>query len=146
MVIIEDFSYMHTIGQHKRLSLAREEGDPTKWCTGSDFRGAGSGLFRHKLSPGCTKLKCGIICHLPCCCLNVRRMAADFSRVGGVLWSWGRCSHCGLCDFMWEQKYKLKNLWNPKCSTSIFILLFYNCLVFFRNPASTLFFFDTKQT
>ncbi len=29
-VIIEDFSYMHTIGQHKRLSLAREEGDPTK--------------------------------------------------------------------------------------------------------------------
>ncbi len=43
---------MHTIGQHgqhKRLSLAREEGDPT----GSDFGGAGSGsgLFRHKLSP-----------------------------------------------------------------------------------------------
>ncbi len=29
-VIIEDFSYMHTIGQHKCLSLAREEGDPTK--------------------------------------------------------------------------------------------------------------------
>ncbi len=28
--IIEDFSYMHTIGQHKPLSLAREEGDPTK--------------------------------------------------------------------------------------------------------------------
>ncbi len=26
MVIIEDFPYMHTIGQHKRLSLAREEG------------------------------------------------------------------------------------------------------------------------
>ncbi len=30
-VIIEDFSYKHTIGQHKRLSLAREERDPTKW-------------------------------------------------------------------------------------------------------------------
>ncbi len=28
--IIEDFSYMHSTGQHKRLSLAREEGDPTK--------------------------------------------------------------------------------------------------------------------
>ncbi len=27
---IDDFSYMHTVGQHKRLSLAREEGDPTK--------------------------------------------------------------------------------------------------------------------
>ncbi len=30
VVIIKDFSYMHTIGQHKRLSLTREEGDPTK--------------------------------------------------------------------------------------------------------------------
>ncbi len=30
VVIIEDFSHMHTIGQYKRLSLAREEGDPTK--------------------------------------------------------------------------------------------------------------------
>ncbi len=53
-VIIEDFSYMHTIGQHgqhKRLSLAREEGDPSKWDAGS-----GSGLFRHKLSPGYTFL------------------------------------------------------------------------------------------
>ncbi len=30
VVIIEDLSYMHTIGQHKRLSLVREEGDPTK--------------------------------------------------------------------------------------------------------------------
>ncbi len=30
VVIIEDFPYMHTIGQHKHLSLAREEGDPTK--------------------------------------------------------------------------------------------------------------------
>ncbi len=30
VVIIEDFSYVNTIGQHKRLSLAREEGDPTK--------------------------------------------------------------------------------------------------------------------
>ncbi len=30
VVIIEDFLYMHTIGQHKHLSLAREEGDPTK--------------------------------------------------------------------------------------------------------------------
>ncbi len=38
---------MHIIGQYKRLSLAREEGDPTKWDAGS-----GSGLFRHKLSPG----------------------------------------------------------------------------------------------
>ncbi len=28
--IIDDFSNMHTVGQHKRLSLAREEGDPTK--------------------------------------------------------------------------------------------------------------------
>ncbi len=27
---------MHTIGQYKRLSLAREEGDPTKWGAGSD--------------------------------------------------------------------------------------------------------------
>ncbi len=30
VVIIDNFLYMHTIGQHKRLSLAREEGDPTK--------------------------------------------------------------------------------------------------------------------
>ncbi len=39
---------MHTMGQHKRLSLAREEGDPTKSGAGSDFVGAGSGsgLFR----------------------------------------------------------------------------------------------------
>ncbi len=29
VVIIEDFSYMHTVGQYKRFSLARE-GDPTK--------------------------------------------------------------------------------------------------------------------
>ncbi len=29
-IIIEDFSYMHTIGQQKSISLAREEGDPTK--------------------------------------------------------------------------------------------------------------------
>ncbi len=29
-VIIKDFSYMHNIGQHKRLSLACEEGGPTK--------------------------------------------------------------------------------------------------------------------
>ncbi len=43
---------MHTIGQHKCLSLVREEGDPTKLGAGSDFGGAGSGsgLFRHKLS------------------------------------------------------------------------------------------------
>ncbi len=37
---------MHTIGQHKLLSLAHEEGDPIKLGAGS-----GSGLFRHKLSP-----------------------------------------------------------------------------------------------
>ncbi len=30
VVIIEDFSDLHTIGQHKHLSLTREEGDPTK--------------------------------------------------------------------------------------------------------------------
>ncbi len=30
VVIIEYILYMHTIGQLKRLSLAREEGDPTK--------------------------------------------------------------------------------------------------------------------
>ncbi len=30
VVIIDDFSYMHTIGQHKRLSLAREKCYPTK--------------------------------------------------------------------------------------------------------------------
>ncbi len=30
VVIIEFFSNMHTKGQHKRLSLAPEEGDPTK--------------------------------------------------------------------------------------------------------------------
>ncbi len=29
-VIIDDFSYMHTIGQHKRLSLTCEERDLTK--------------------------------------------------------------------------------------------------------------------
>ncbi len=54
VVIIEDFSYMHTIGQHKCLSLAREEGDPTKLSARSDFGGAGSGsgLFQQKLSPG----------------------------------------------------------------------------------------------
>ncbi len=34
VVIVEDFSYMHTIGQHKRLSLAHEEGDPTNWGAG----------------------------------------------------------------------------------------------------------------
>ncbi len=30
VVIIEGFSYMLTIGHRKRLSLAREVGDPTK--------------------------------------------------------------------------------------------------------------------
>ncbi len=30
VIIIEYFSYIHTIGQHKCLSLACEEGDPTK--------------------------------------------------------------------------------------------------------------------
>ncbi len=36
--------------------LALEEGDPTKLGAGSDFGGvgSGSGLFRHKLSPGLT--------------------------------------------------------------------------------------------
>ncbi len=43
MVIIEDFSYMHTIGQQKRLLLVREEGDRPKWGAGLDFGGAGSG-------------------------------------------------------------------------------------------------------
>ncbi len=53
VVNVEDFSYMHTIRQHNRLSLAREEGDPTEWDAGSDFGGAGSrsGLLWHKLSP-----------------------------------------------------------------------------------------------
>ncbi len=51
MVIIEDFSYMHTIGQHKRLSLTREEGiqqnevadrisevlDPDLACSGTNL-------------------------------------------------------------------------------------------------------------
>ncbi len=30
LVIIDYFLYRHTIGQHKRLSLAHEKGDPTK--------------------------------------------------------------------------------------------------------------------
>ncbi len=30
VVILEDFLYMHIIGQHKRLSLAREEGGSNK--------------------------------------------------------------------------------------------------------------------
>ncbi len=34
VVIIEEFSYMHTIGQHKRLSLVHEEGDLTKLGAG----------------------------------------------------------------------------------------------------------------
>ncbi len=38
-VIIEDFLFMHTVGQPKPLSLAHEEGDPNKM----DFGGAGSG-------------------------------------------------------------------------------------------------------
>ncbi len=44
-VIIEDFLFMHTVGQHKPLSLAHEEGDPTKWGSVSDFGGAGSGCL-----------------------------------------------------------------------------------------------------
>ncbi len=38
---------------------------------------------------------------------------------------------------------QVESFW--ECSTSVFILLFYNCFVFFRNPASTLFFIDIKQ-
>ncbi len=47
---------MHIIGQHKHLSLALEEGDPSKYRGDrSDFGGAESrsDLFQHKLSPGC---------------------------------------------------------------------------------------------
>ncbi len=41
MVIIEDFSYIHTKGQRKHLSLAREEGDqisedPDPACSGTN--------------------------------------------------------------------------------------------------------------
>ncbi len=39
--------------------------------------------------------------------------AAAFSRVGGVLCSWGRCLRRGPRRFHVEHKYKLKNLWNP---------------------------------
>ncbi len=42
VVFTEDFSYMHTIGQQKRLSLAPEEGDSIKLGAGSDFGGAGT--------------------------------------------------------------------------------------------------------
>ncbi len=46
--------YMHTIGQNKRLSLAREEGDRNDVRIGFRSAGSGSGLFRHKLSPAFT--------------------------------------------------------------------------------------------
>ncbi len=145
MVIIEDFSYMHTIGQHKHLSLAREEGS-NKIMYRIRFQGCWIRLVQAQIKPWVYKAE--VWRHLPFalllleCSPNGCRFLSGWGRFVKL----GRCSHCGLCDFMWEQKYKLKNLWNPKCSKSIYILLFYNCLVFFRNPASTLFFFDTKQT
>ncbi len=45
------FVYAHIIGQHKHLSLASKEEEPSTWGAGS-----GSGLFRHKLSPGTNPL------------------------------------------------------------------------------------------
>ncbi len=63
------FIYAHCIGQHKCLSLAHEEGDPTKWGAGSDFGGAGSGsgLFWHKLSLALiTSDVCFIWMQVPC--------------------------------------------------------------------------------
>ncbi len=61
-----------------------------------------------------------------------------------------RCLRRGLCDSMWNIntdwntcEIQVERFW--ECSTSVFILLIYNCFVFFRNPASTLFFINTKQ-
>ncbi len=62
----------------------------------------------------------------------------------------GRCSRHGLgnstqnINTKWKTcEIQVEKFW--ECSTSVFILLFYNGFVFFRNPASTLFFINTKQ-
>ncbi len=62
----------------------------------------------------------------------------------------GRCSRRGLGDFTqnintnWKTcEIQVERFW--ECSTSVFILLLYICFVFIRNPASTLFFINTKQ-
>ncbi len=65
--------------------------------------------------------------------LQLSLMTGAFCAVGAVLVSRSRRFHA-------EHKYKLKNLWNPSWKVlrmfSIciyFILLFYNCFVFFKN-------------
>ncbi len=72
-----------------------------------------------------------------------RRAAAAFSRVGGVLCSWGGARIAVLAfsprniNTNWKTcEIQVERFW--ECSTSVFILLFYKCFVFLRNPASTL--------
>ncbi len=82
-------------------------------------------------------------CFWSCSCLFVSRELATV--VGGVLCSWGsaRRFHAG-------HKYKLKNLWNPswkvlRMFNICIYFIVYICFVFIRNPASTLYFINTKQ-
>ncbi len=75
--------------------------------------------------------------------LQLSLVLGAFCAVGAMLASQSRRFHT-------EHKYKLKNLWNPSWKVLRmfnicinFIVLKY--FVFFRNPASTLFFINTKQ-
>ncbi len=96
-------------------------------------------------------------CHVPCekpsrggrqAAGSVR--GCSFLSCRGRFVQLGRCSRRGLGDFTqnintnWKTcEIQVERFW--ECSTSVFILLLYICFVFIRNPASTLFFINTKQ-
>ncbi len=74
----------------------------------------------------------------------------QLSLVSGRFVHLGRCSRRGLSHFTqnintnWKTcEIQVERFW--ECSTYVFILLLYICFVFIRNPASTLFFINTKQ-
>ncbi len=71
-------------------------------------------------------------------------VATSFLSCWGRFVQSGRCSRHGLGNSTRKTcEIQVEKFW--ECSTSVFILLFYNGFVFFRNPASTLLFINTKQ-
>ncbi len=96
---------------------------------------------------------CCVPCEEPLC---GARWAVVSPHGYSFLSCWGRFEQLGQClrhglgdstrniNTNWKTcEIQVERFW--ECSTSVFIKLLYNCFVFFRNPASTLFFIDTKQ-
>ncbi len=120
-----------------------------------------------------TKLKCGVIwafmvtsapgprrehnlgsaaCRVPCKeLLRGARQAVVSPHGYSFLSCWGRfvelarCSCRGLGDSTRNMNTNRKTREIQGSENVQHLYLFYNCFVFFMNPASTLFFIDTKQ-